>query len=365
MTKTLVLGVGVVGWAAVHDLVRRGHRVTVADANHAVVTAASESFGVNGVELDAADDAAVRSQLADHHAVVSAVPYHFGVAITQAAIDTHTHYVDFGGNPGVVARQLELDGAARAVGVTVVPDCGLAPGLANVLAKHLIETATEPVESVQIRVGALPQEPVGPLGYQMAFSTAGLINEYAEPCEVIEEGAYTTVDPLTRFEEVAWKRWGPLEAFSTAGGASTMPKDYGGHVRALEYKTLRYPGHGRVFAGMRAVGLFSEEGDPSPRQVLIDALERTLPHGAPDLVLVRVSIDAGGQGRTLELEDLHDGERSALARTTAFPATALLDLIAGGAIDEPGVRAMVNAVDGRTMIDELAPAGIVITERKK
>lgn len=358
-----MLGAGVVGRAAVHDLVRRGHEVAVADNDRAAVNAAAESFGVGGIDLDVTDDDALRARLADHDGVVSAVPYHLGVAITQAAIDTGTHYVDFGGNPGVVARQLELDGAAHTAGVTIVPDCGVAPGLANVLARHLIDSAAAPVDSIQILAGALPQEPEGALGYQLGWSSAGLINEYAEPCEIIEDGVYTTVDPLTRFEEVAWDRWGPLEAFTTAGGASTMPRDYEGRVQVLEYKTLRYPGHGRVFAAMRAIGLFAEEGDPSPRQVLIDALEKTLPSGASDLVLVRISMDSGGGRRIVELEDLHDGDLSAIARTTAFPATALLDLIAGGAANEPGVRAMVNAVDGQTMIDELAPAGIVVTER--
>lgn len=363
MTRTIVLGAGVVGSAAAHDLVSRRHQVTVADVDRAAAEAVGEESGATAVALDVEDGAAVRALMADHDAVVSAVPYRFGVEIAQAAIDSHTLCVDFGGNPAIVARQLELDEAARSAGVLIVPDCGLAPGLANVMAKYLIDTAPDPVDSVQIRVGALPQHPQEPIGYQLAFSPLGLINEYAEPVEIIEDGVYTTVEPLTRFEVVTWDRWGPLEAFSTAGGASTMPKDFQGRVQTLEYKTLRYPGHGRVFAGMRAIGLFDDTGSPSPRRVLIDALAKSLPSGGPDLVLVRVTVDSGGTRRILEIEDVHDGRFSALARTTAFPATALVDMVTRGTIEEPGVRTMVNAVDGRSLIDDLAPSGITVVNR--
>jgi lysine 6-dehydrogenase len=214
-----------------------------------------------------------------------------------------------------------------------------------------------------MRVGALPQVPVGALGYQLAFSPAGLINEYAEPCEILENGRYRTVDPLTRFETVEWDGWGPLEAFSTAGGTSTMCLQREGTVDSLEYKTLRFPGHGRIFAAIREMGLFDETGDPSPRSVLLAALERTLPRGEPDLVLLRVWVETDAETRLLEIEDVHDGRFSALARTTAFPATALIDQVLRGAVTERGVRSMQRVADGASLIDELAPVGITIAER--
>jgi lysine 6-dehydrogenase len=197
----------------------------------------------------------------------------------------------------------------------------------------------------------------------LAFSPAGLINEYAEPCEIIEDGHYTTVDPLTRFETVEWEGWGPLEAFSTAGGTSTMCPDHEGDVDHLEYKTLRFPGHGVIFAAIREMGLFDESGDPSPRSVLLAALDRTLPRSDDDLVLVRVWIETDTTTRTLEIEDVHDGRFSALARTTAFPATALIDLVARGEIGTRGVVTMQQAVSGTALFEALRPVGISVNER--
>ncbi len=361
--KTVVLGAGIVGSAATWDLIRRGHTVTVADANRETAEAAAAAFGATSAHLNVEDRSELDALLDGFDAVVSAVPYRFGVAVAEAALRSGAHYADFGGNPTVVAAQHNLADEAVAADVLIIPDCGLAPGLANVMAGLLIDTTPGFPRSVQMRVGALPQEPVGALGYQLAFSPAGLINEYAEPCEVLEGGRHTTVDPLTRFETVEWDGWGPLEAFSTAGGTSTMCRDREGTVDDLEYKTLRFPGHGRIFAAIREIGLFDESGDPSPRAVLIDALDQTLPRGEPDLVLVRVWIETDDITRVLEIEDVHDGRFSALARTTAFPATALIDLVVRGDIAVRGVHSMPNAVDGALLIDNLRSVGIAVIER--
>jgi len=361
--NTLVLGSGIVGSAAVWDLVRRGHTVTVADADRDAAAAVADQFDARPAYLDVGDPDRLDALMKDSDAVVSAVPYRFGVAVAEAAIRAGTHYADFGGNPTVVAAQTALNEAAVAADVLVVPDCGLAPGLANVLANLLIDTTPGRARSVQMRVGALPQEPHGALGYQLAFSPAGLINEYAEQCEILESGRYRTVDPLTRFETVEWDGWGPLEAFSTAGGTSTMCLQMQGMVDDLEYKTLRFPGHGRIFAAIREMGLFNESDEPAPRSVLIAALERTLPRGAADLVLARVWIETDRATRVLEIEDVFDGRFSALARTTAFPATALTDLVLRDEITLRGVYSMQRAVDGALLVDELRSVGINVIER--
>jgi lysine 6-dehydrogenase len=360
--KAVVLGAGIVGSAAVWDLIRRGHTVTVADASREAAEAVAAASGATPADLDVENRSELDALLDGFDAVVSAVPYRFGVAVAEAAIRAGAHYADFGGNPTVVAAQHNLNDDAVAADVLIIPDCGLAPGLANAMAGLLIDTTPGFARSVQMRVGALPQKPVGALGYQLAFSPAGLINEYAEQCEVLEGGQCTTVEPLTRFETVDWPGWGPLEAFSTAGGASTMCRDREGTVGDLEYKTLRFPGHGRIFAAIREMGLFDESGDPSRRAVLLEALDQTLPRGAPDLVLVRVWIETDEVKRVLEIEDVHDGRFSALARTTAFPATALIDLIVRGEIAVRGVHSMPNVADGALLIDDLRSVGIVVVE---
>lgn len=363
--RILVLGSGIVGSAAAWDLVRRGHDVAVADSDMGAARDAARRSGATPESIDASDTGAVAAAMDTSDIVVSAIPYRFGEQVAAAAVSTGTHYLDFGGNPTVVAAQKRLHGEAVSAGVMVVPDCGLAPGLANVLAEDLIEAAEEgTIDSIQIRVGALPQEPTGALGYQLAFSPAGLINEYAEPCEIIEDFEYTTIEPLTRLEEVAWSGWGPLEAFATAGGTSTLASLHVGRVRSLEYKTLRFPGHGIVFRSLLELGMFDEAprtigaAAVAPRDVLLDALSRKLPAGAPDVVLVRVWRDQNGERSTLQITDTqHDGF-SALARTTAFPATALADLIARGVVDRRGAYTMNEAVRGEELLPELASVGI-------
>jgi len=373
VSRIAVLGAGIVGRAAAWDLVRRDHEVVLADADGAAaVRVAGEVGAVAADPVDAADPEAVAALIAGAAVLVSAVPYRFGLGLAEAAIDAGSHYLDFGGNPSVVAAQLALDDRARRAGVTVVPDCGLAPGLANLLAVADVAALGDgPVDRVAMRVGALPAAPAGVLGYQLTFSPEGLINEYAEFCEVLRDGKVTAVEPLTEFEIVEWPGRGPLEAFQTAGGTSTLPHRWAGRVSELDYKTLRYPGHGRIFRALLDLGLFDEEptriggATVAPRAVLVEALRNRLPRSDDDLVLVRTWATARRDGVPVsaghQLVDRHDGRFSALARTTAFPATALAHLLATGAegvLGGPGARTMDAAADPEVLVAELRPLGI-------
>lgn len=363
---SLVLGAGIVGSAAAWDLRRRGHDVTVADVDRETTERVATAFGATAVTMDVSKGRDLMDLIGFHDVVVSAIPYTYGYAVASAALASGTHYLDFGGNPSVVAAQKRMHQDAIDNNVMIVPDCGLAPGLANVLGEDLIHSADDGViDSIQMRVGALPQTPIGTLKYQLAFNPGGLINEYAEPCEVIEDGHHATVEPLARFEDVAWADWGPLEAFSTAGGTSTMCLAYEERVDRLEYKTLRFPGHGKVFRALYEIGMFDESprqigsAEVAPRAALIGALDRTLPRDEPDVVLVRVWRDQAGTRTTYQIEDTAHGAFSALARTTAFPATALADLIVRGDVHRPGVLAMHEAVRGSELLPELASVRIV------
>lgn len=367
--KAIVLGAGIVGEAAAWDLVRRGHEVTVADVSPAAAGRVAGGLDAKPATLDVTSRHSLAGSLAGNDVVVSAVPYHHGVAIARVAVAAGVHYLDFGGNPTVVARQRELAAAATRAGVMVVPDCGLAPGVANILAEDLIAAAEGPIDSVQIRVGALPQHPIGELAYQLAFSPEGLINEYAESCEALIDGRYVTIEPLTGLEPVAWKNWGPLEAFATAGGTSSLCRRHEGRVTELEYKTLRYPGHVAVVRALAELGMFDEAPRDiggvrlAPRTMLLNVLAEGLPQGDSDVVLVRVSIASRKANRVVEIEDVNDEQFSALARTTAFPATALADLIGRGVVNNPGVHTMNEAVSGKNLLPELKPVGIAVRER--
>jgi lysine 6-dehydrogenase len=368
VSNVVVLGGGIVGTAAAWDLVRRGHDVAVVDADPDAARAAAGRSGARPDVLDVSGE--IAGFLDDIHLVVSAVPYAFGERLVDAAIRSGTHYLDFGGNPTVVARQRARDEDARAAGILAVPDCGLAPGFANVLATGAVAALGEgPVDEVRLRVGALPARPAGALGYQLAFNPAGLINEYAEPCEILSAGRYATVEPLTGLEDVEWDGWGPLEAFHTAGGSSSLPRMWEGRVTDLDYKTLRFPGHGHTFRAMLEIGLFDEQPQSgtgvAPRDVLLEALATHLPSGGDDIVLVRVWATAtrDDEPRTAgyQVEDGNDGSFSALARTTAFPATALAHLILDGTVGGPGVRTMDETVGVDLLLPELADVGIVVS----
>lgn len=371
LPHSLVLGSGIVGRAAAWDLSRRGHHVSIADANATAAARVGEELGIPWRQIDVTDGPALDEAMGGIDTVVSAVPYLFGEMVATRAIENRCHYFDFGGNPTIVKRQLLLDPAAREADVAVVPDCGLAPGLANVLAAGLISAAPgDSIDDVQIRVGVLPQEPTGTLGYQLAFYAGGLINEYAEPCEIIHNGSVDTVEPLTRFEEIDWVGEGDyLEAFSTAGGTSTMCQDYAGRVGELEYKTLRYPGHGHVFASLRELGFFDTAEHTfgsvriPPRTVLLDLLTERLPSGEPDLTLIDVQVSAPSYSAELRLEDVADEQFSSLARTTAFPATALCDLIVRGAIGFRGAAAMHAVAPSDLVMSELVAVGIEVQTR--
>jgi len=373
MSKINVLGTGIVGSAAAFDLVRRGHDVSVADGDPEAASRAGVELGVAHSTIDAGDGAAVAGFLDGCDAMVSAVPYGYGTIVAEEAIEAGCHYVDFGGNPSVVARQLLLDEKARAAGIAVVPDCGLAPGFANVLTFAAVDRLGDgPIDVVGLRVGGLPIDPEGTLAYQLAFSPGGLINEYAEPCEVLRDGMYATREPLTGYEEVAWDEWGPLEAFHTAGGSSSLPRRLEGRVRHLDYKTLRYPGHGRIFRAMLELGLFEEDpvdiggAEVAPRVMLLERLAATLPSGQPDVVLLRAWAEADRDGNRVkagyQVVDRHDGRYSAMARTTAYPTTALAHLLATGGIDTVGAATMDASVHVDDLIPELAATGISIED---
>jgi lysine 6-dehydrogenase len=366
MATVAVLGSGIVGTAAAWDLNRRGHEVIVADTSPEAIEIAAAHANARALSLDASDPSAVTQLFGSIDLVVSGLPYRFGASTARAAIEAGIHYLDFGGNPTIVRQQMESDELARERSVTIVPDCGLAPGMANVLATGVIDAfGSSPIDELRIRVGALPAEPTGTLGYQLAFNPVGLINEYAEPCEVLTGGRYATVEPLTGIEELEWEPFGTLEAFHTAGGSSTLPGRFGGRIQELDYKTLRFPGHARPFRAMLEIGLFDEAAQTgsgvAPRTVLLEALERHLPSGGDDLALVRVWGRSSDTVIGYEMVDRTIEPFSALARTTAFPATALAHLILNGH-SEPGVRAMDAAMKAGDLIRELADVDIVIDE---
>ena len=366
----LVLGAGRMGLGAVHDLVSQAdvEAVTVADYDLAKAEAIASRYAnkVTAAQIDCNDQAAVVELMRGHASAISCVNYWLNERLAKAAIEAGTHFCDLGGNNDVVDAELALDSEARAKGVNIVPDCGLAPGMVAVLAAHGAEQFAT-LDAIHIRVGGLPQNPKPPLDYQMVFSVEGLINEYVEPARVIRDGKVTIVDSMTEVETLEFPEpFGEMEAFQTSGGTSTLVETFLGKVRDLDYKTIRYPGHCAKFKTMMDLGLCSSEPievdgvSIKPRRVLGDLLVANLPHDEPDVVLVRVEFSGGGKTLRYDIIDRSDPETglSAMMRTTAFPASIVALMMARNQTTSKGALPQERCIPPQLFMDELAKRNI-------
>ncbi|MBI2893848.1 MAG: saccharopine dehydrogenase NADP-binding domain-containing protein [Deltaproteobacteria bacterium] len=368
--RLIVLGAGKMGRAIAADLVRAkgAGAVEVVDADPGRARALGESLGVRHAAIDLRDHEAVSRLLEGATAAVSAADYSLNEALTRIAIETRTHLCDLGGNIHVVGRQLAMSPRAEAAGVTVVPDCGLAPGLACLLAWRGVELV-EDARRVRIRVGGLPAHPKPPLDYSLVFSVRGLTNEYLEPSEVLRDGEVLRLESLTEVERLSFPApYGELEAFLTSGGASTLVRTLAGRVRDLDYKTIRYPGHAHIVKAMIDLGFLSEApvevgGRPIvPRQVTEALFERALDHGDDDVVLVRVTVEGASSRVAYQIIDRKDPAtgHSAMMRTTGYPASIIALFLADGRITRRGVVTGELSVPVDAMIEELGKRGVRI-----
>lgn len=373
--RFLVLGAGAMGRAVAYDLARTDgvDQVTLADADAKRARQAkafASSKLVRTANLDVTDTDAVVGAMEGQDVAVSCVPYRFNFELSKAAIEAGVHMCDLGGNNDVVRKQLCLDAKARRVGVTIIPDCGLAPGMATVLTADALRRMDR-VTEVHIRVGGLPVEPTGPLGYMLLFNPVGLVNEYKELPVVIRQGKVQRAAPLDELEEIEFPEpFGKLEAFNTSGGTSTLPQTLLGKVQELDYKTIRYPGHRDKVKCMMDLGLFDEEPlsmagkEVVPREVTEALLWERLPREGDDVVLLRVWVEGEVEGRertlTYTLIDHCDPEvgLTAMQRTTAFPASIVARMLASGEIDQRGVVPQELVVPTRSYLEELENRGI-------
>ena len=378
----LVLGAGLQGSACAYDLLKNPdvERVVLADLRtDALPPYLAPHRGDPRLELrtlDARDGDAVRTAMQGVNACMNALPYYFNEDISKAAAEVGVHGCDLGGNTEIVFRQIELHDAARAKGISIIPDCGLAPGMVNILAQAGMD-ALESVDSVRIRVGGLPQHPKPPLNYQIVYSIEGVLDYYTTPSWVVRDGRPLEVEALSEIEPVDFPEpVGRLEAFHTAGGLSTMAWTHEGRVRSMEYKTLRYPGHAELMRVIRELGLLDLEpvevdGHPVvPRDVFIACVEPRLRRPAGrDLVALRVEAEGQRDGRprriVFDLLDYYDETVgvSAMERTTGFSLSITGQLQATGAITATGVRTPDQAVPADRYLEELAKRGIRIERR--
>jgi len=345
----LVIGAGKIG-QVVADLLAgtSDYSVTLADrdADALDVLAASAMPGsrVRRVTLDVADCTALQRALDGRFAVLSAAPFHFTQRIAEAARAAGVHYLDLTED---VACTRAIRGMAEGAHSALIPQCGLAPGFIAIVAADLA-SRFERLDTVRLRVGALPAYPSNALNYNLTWSTDGVINEYCEPCEAIVDGRRTEVPALEEREEFALD--GVLyEAFNTSGGLGTLCETLEGKVRTLNYRTIRYPGHAAI---MKA--LLHDLRLADRRDVLKDILENAVPTTTQDVVIVFVTVAGWREGRLVQetyarkiYSAMVGGQiRSAIQITTASSLAAMLDLLAKGKLPQRGfVRQEEVALD--------------------
>jgi lysine 6-dehydrogenase len=388
--RMLVLGAGLQGSACAYDLLQNPDvtQVRLGDLNVGQLppflapytdpkTVGAAAPRLIPTPLDARDTEAVRAVVREADAVMSALPYYFNGEMARHAAEVGTPFCDLGGNTEIVFEQKGLDTVAKQTGASIIPDCGLAPGMVNILAQHgidLVEREGARVTSVRIFVGGLPQSPEPPLNYQIVYSLEGVLDYYTTLSWVVRDGQRVQVRALSEREPLEIDGVGALEAFHTAGGLSTMAFRYEGKIPTLEYKTLRYPGHAAIMEAVRELGFLDLDpvqvkGVPVvPRDVAVAVMGPRLrkPQGK-DLVALRVEVEGERGGapvrRAWELVDRYDEERgiSAMMRTTGYSLSITGQLQARGEIPA-GVYTPDECMPAERYVAELAKRGVAIRE---
>jgi lysine 6-dehydrogenase len=375
--RMLVLGAGLQGSACAYDLLQDKDvtSVRLADLQVGHLPEFLKPFSgprLIPTALDVRDKDAVRGAMRDSDAVMSAIPYSFNFPLAELAAECGVHFCDLGGNTEIVMQQKTLDGEAKKKGISIVPDCGLAPGMVNILSEYGIKQLDK-VDSVKIYVGGLPQHPEPPLNYMLVYSLEGALDYYTTLSWVLREGKPTRVKALSEREPVKFD-FAELEAFHTAGGLSTMATRYEGKIPTMEYKTLRYPGHAELMESIRDIGLLDNEPMDVkgvrvvPRDLFIAKVQPKLtkPEGR-DLVALRVVVKGTKAGtpmtKTFELVDKYDEKHgiSAMMRTTGY-SLSITGLMQARREVAPGVHTPDEAIDAPKYIAELRKRGVEIRE---
>ena len=390
--KLLVIGSGMMGSAAAYDMSRQAEVASVTLADSDLKRAREVAARINHIQgnkklkavaLDASSESAALRLMKGHDAALSAVPYFLNLGLAKAAIEARCHFADLGGNNTVVRQELALAGKAEKRGVAIAPDCGLSPGMASILGGELVKRLGGRADALKLYVGGLPEKPMPPFHYQLVFSVEGLIIEYVEPASILRKGKRVTVEPLTEPEEFHMAGFAPLVAFHTSGGTSTLPETFEGRVGECFEKTLRYPGHFDLLCELKALGLFSSDkmkigkAEIAPRAMMSKIFEGKFAGKGADVCIMRLEahesvrtpgvrglLGARLQGRvaSFTLVDHYDPktDMSAMMRTTAFPASIVLQMLTSGAIAKRGAVLQERDVPADLFLDEMEKRGIKI-----
>lgn len=320
LEKIAVLGLGKVGTLAAKLLHRAGLEVIGFDNRTPQETL---PFVVQTVDLASEDGLRTATQGFD--AVLSCLPYRTNKRIATTAHAQGMHYFDLTEDVPTTRAIIELSKTSRGL---MAPQCGLAPGFVGIVGAAQV-AAFDECRSLRLRVGALPQNPTGLMGYAFNWSPEGVVNEYLNDCEVIEGGVRKMVSSM-EWHETLYVEGVMLEAFTTSGGLGTICETFHGKVANVDYKTMRYPGH------MRLMNFFFHELLMRERRELAgEILTNAKPPVSNDIVYVHVSseglLDARLQRREFVRAyrpiELAGGMQTAIAWTTSASVVAVIELV--------------------------------------
>lgn len=334
--ELLVLGAGKIGRMVAHFLSACGdYRLRLGDvAEPAVAHVRRRMPAVDANVIDFRSRDALRDAMRGTTAVLSCAPFHCNPLIAEVARDLNVHYLDLTEDVTVTERVIALAQGARSA---FIPQCGLAPGFITIIAWHLLGPMQD-VTDLRLRVGALPRYPSNMLKYNLTWSTEGLINEYANLCEVVLNGELRTVQPLENLETLTIDGV-EYEAFNTSGGLGTLAATLQGRVQNVNYKSLRYPGHCQLIKFLLQDLRMRERP-----LVLAEIFDSSLPTTFRDQVVIFVSATGSYRGRltenvyarTIRHREI-DGENwSAIQITTAAGICAVLDMLLQGKLPQQG-----------------------------
>jgi saccharopine dehydrogenase-like NADP-dependent oxidoreductase len=327
--KIAVLGLGKIGKLAAKLLHDSGFTVTGYDVR---TPREKLPFTVKNTDLNSPE--ALAAELTQVEAVLSCLPYHLNVAVATAAHAAGIHYFDLTEDVPTTSAIIELSSNSKGL---MAPQCGLAPGFVGIVGASQIALFDQ-CRSIRMRVGALPQHPTGLLGYAFNWSAEGVVNEYLNDCEVIEEGVHKWVSPM-EWLETLYIDGVKLEAFTTSGGLGTMCHTYLGKVDNIDYKTMRYPGHMALMNFFFHELLMREQRDIAG-QILVNAK----PPVEDDVVYVHVSSEGEIDGRLQRKEFVHGyrpieiagAQQTAIAWTTSASVVAVIEMVRDGILPDSG-----------------------------
>jgi len=378
--KISVIGAGSIGAAVVHELCAQGEqvsRVQVCDTRSRALQKLHDevdSRQLRSFQVDARDINVLSQILRGSDCVVSCLPAELNPDLAELCLDLGTNFCDLGGSDQVVQQELDLADTAREKSVWITPNCGLAPGLINVLCMHGIDQFDD-VEAVSLRVGDVPLRPESPFNFRISWSAERILDDYTHPAQHIEGGQVVEVDALTGDEEIQFDEepFGTMEAFCTQGGLSTLTESLADTVNRLDHKTIRWPGHahqmrfviGLGFGEDRKIGVRTHL---TYRDILVRRMRDRLGGDYEDAVLLRVLIrgTVDGEPKTLvrEMVERYDESHrhpTAMMRATAIPTVVAATLIADESqVVGGGADAVENVIPRDIFLDTVLARGLNI-----